>query len=221
MCLKAKAVGGSGPLFLCSFYGGSMHVDIKMRGQDRQMFHSLLREGVEVLVRLGSTVREVLEDDLHIPEQIIDQEIQSLFLNNHPVDDLGTRIQNQGSVLSLSAAMPGLVGACMRRGGAYAGLRQGISWAEKEGPDQTETGLIQVKLFNFMAPRIGPLLLSRGVQVEGWRLAQVLGNLSEPEKDRIRYLQVDGEKLDIQSSTPAARIAEQEMVLLQVSSGGE
>ena len=107
-----------------------MEVKIEMAGSDRLMFHPLLREGVEVKVRLGGTVREILRDDLHIPEQVIDQEIQSLFLNNHPVDDLETRIQTQGSVLSLSAAMPGLVGACMRRGGAYAGLRQGISWAE-------------------------------------------------------------------------------------------
>lgn len=195
-----------------------MHVYIEMHGQDRQMFHSLLREGVEVMVRLGRTVREVLEDDLHIQEDIIEQEIQSLFLNNHPVDDLGTRIQTQGSVLSLSAAMPGLVGACMRRGGAYAGLRQGISWAEEEGPDQTEKGLIQVKLFNFMAPRLGILLLSQGVRVEGRRLAQVIDNLSESEKARIKSLQIDSEKQDIQSSKPAARIAEQEKVLLQVSS---
>lgn len=195
-----------------------MHVYIEMRGQDRQMFHPLLREGVEVKVRLGRTVREVLEDDLHIREDIIEQEIQSLFLNSHPVDDLGTRVQTQGSVLSLSAAMPGLVGACMRRGGAYAGLRQGISRAEEEGPDQTDTGFIQVKLFNFMAPRIGPLLLSAGVRVEGRRLAQVLDDLSESEKDRIKSLQIEGEKQDIQSSKPAALISEQESVMLQVSS---
>jgi hypothetical protein len=198
---------------------GIMEVKIEMAGSDRLMFHPLLREGVEVKVRLGGTVREILRDDLHIPEQIIDQEIQSLFLNNHPVDDLETRIQTQGSVLSLSAAMPGLVGACMRRGGAYAGLRQGISWAEEEEePDRTDMGFIRVKLFNFLAPRIGPLLLSRGVRVEGRRLGQVLDNLSEAEKDRVKSLQVGSEKHDIQSSKPAALLSEQDSVMLQVFS---
>jgi hypothetical protein len=79
-------------------------------------------------------------------------------------------------------------------------------------------GFIRVKLFNFLAPRIGPLLLSRGVRVEGRRLGQVLDNLSEAEKDRVKSLQVGSEKHDIQSSKPAALLSEQGSVILQVFS---
>jgi hypothetical protein len=195
-----------------------MDVRIQVKGQDRQMFHSLLREGVDVEVRLGRSVREILKDDLHVPEQIIEKDIQSLFLNNHPVDDLRIPVQESGSVLSLSAAMPGLVGACMRRGGTYSGLRQGISWSENEAEQlRQEKGCLRVKLFNFMAPALGPLFLSRGVQVEGSRLAQIMKGLTETERDRIVGLYVNDSKAQIQDPELIDRISAQETVSLFVS----
>lgn len=198
-------------------YGGAMHVRIQLEGQDRQMFHSLLREGVEVEVRLGRSVHETLKDDLQIPEQIIEQDIQSLFLNNHPVDDLGIQIQESGSVLSLSAAMPGLVGACMRRGGTYAGLRQGISWSENKTEQVgQERGCLRVKLFNFIAPTLGPLFLSRGVQVEGNRLAQVLKGLTEAERDRIVGFYVNDTENNVRNPELIERLSAEETVRLVV-----
>ncbi|MFO7803833.1 MAG: hypothetical protein R6V55_16240 [Desulfovermiculus sp.] len=196
-----------------------MQVHIEMAGSKRTLFHPLLREGVQVQVRLGGTVRDILHQDLHIPEQIVDQEIQSLFLDNHPVDDLETRIHTPGSVLSLSAAMPGLVGACMRRGGAYAGLRQGISWDEEaEDKGVLDQGLICVKLFNFMAPRIGPILLAQGVRVDAKRLVQLLAGASKGEGAQIASLQVGAESMDVFDPMVKEALAGVQAVWLQVDS---
>lgn len=197
-----------------------MQVHIEMAGSKRTLFHPLLREGVQVQVRLGGTVRDILEQDLHIPEQIVDQEIQSLFLDNHPVDDLETRIHTPGSVLSLSAAMPGLVGACMRRGGAYAGLRQGISWDEEaEDESVLDQGLIYIKLFNFMAPRIGPILLAQGVRVDAKRLVQLLAGASKAEGAQITSLQVGAESMDVFDPKVKEALAGVQAVWLQVDGG--
>lgn len=194
-----------------------MQVRIVIAGQERQLFHPLLREGVEVSVGLGRTVHQVLEEDLHVPEEIIEQDIQSLFLDNHPVDDLQTRIYSSGSVLTLSAAMPGLVGACMRRGGVYSGLRQGISWSDDtKGRNSLKVGFIRIKLFNFMAPRVGPILLSHGVQVGGERLAQVLKGLSAAERERISSVYVDEEAVEVDDPQVLEKLAAQDSAWLQV-----
>jgi len=197
-----------------------MQVHIEMAGSKRTLFHPLLREGVEVQVRLGGTVRDILQQDLHIPEQIVDHEIQSLFLNNHPVDDLQTRIHTPGSVLSLSAAMPGLVGACMRRGGVYAGLRHGISWDEEaEDKNSLNQGSMVVKLFNFMAPRIGPILLAHGVGVDAKRLVQLLDEASNAERAVISALQVGAKSMDVSDPKVKEALAGVQAVWLQVDGG--
>jgi hypothetical protein len=179
-----------------------MVIRIKVKDREGQMFFPLLREGVDVRVEVGKSVFEILRDDLQIPEDSIQKEVQSLFLDHHPVDDLDTPVLKPGSVLSLSAAMPGLIGACMRRGGTYAGLRQGISWSgEKGGRSQPQTGYIRVKLFNFLAPRIGPLLLSRGVRVEGERLARVVEGMTQAEREGVISMQfqdLDAHSTDMQ-----------------------
>ena len=52
-------------------------------------------------------------------------------------------------VLALSGAMPGLVGATMRRGGYYARMREGITHEETGKADGGgEQGFVVVKLFN-------------------------------------------------------------------------
>ena len=60
------------------------------------------------------------------------EKIQSIMLDGKPVDDIGSAMIHDGSVLALSAAMPGLVGATLRRGGAYASFRSAITYHEPE-----------------------------------------------------------------------------------------
>ena len=64
--------------------------------------------------------------------------------------------------LALSAAMPGLVGATLRRGGTYAAMRAAITRAAERGAAAArEEPLVRVKLFNLLIDELGPLLLAR------------------------------------------------------------
>jgi hypothetical protein len=91
-------------------------------------FFPLFQEGVMLDTETGKSVREFLCATLGIDEDYVEGRISTIFLDSKPVDDLDTSIVDDGAVLALSAAMPGLVGATMRRGGYYAAMRSAISY---------------------------------------------------------------------------------------------
>jgi hypothetical protein len=108
----------------------------------------------------------MLCDQLAIPAAYVTERITTIFLDNHPVDDLEHAIIRNGSKIALSAAMPGLVGATMRRGGFYASLRQGISQLAQDGPMSHDDGVVTIKLFNLLLGELGPTILARGLLLE-------------------------------------------------------
>jgi len=87
------------------------------------IFFQLLENGFIVKGMAGCSVNEFLRNPMLIGQDYIDKRIQTIFLDGKPVDDLNSAIIKDGSTISLSAAMPGLAGATMRRGGALATMR--------------------------------------------------------------------------------------------------
>jgi hypothetical protein len=144
-------------------------------------FFPLLQKGVTVPATVGCTLKSLLCDQFAIPADYVTDRITTIFLDNSPVDDLDRTIIQDGSRVTLSAAMPGLVGATMRRGGFYAALRQGISHVMGSGAAAGESGTVRVKLFNLLLAEIGPLVLARGLMLEQDEVSEVLKNL--PERD--------------------------------------
>ena len=67
----------------------------------------LAREGVEVLVRPGRTLRETLVLDLGICPDCVEERIKTVFLDGSPVDDLDADAARPGCALALAAAMAG------------------------------------------------------------------------------------------------------------------
>lgn len=126
-------------------------------------FFPLLQKGVTVPATVGCTLKSLLSDQFAIPSDYVSDRITTVFLDNRPVDDLNRAIIQDGSRVTLSAAMPGLVGATMRRGGFYAALRQGISHATDSVTAADEYGTVRLKLFNLLLAELGPLVLARGL----------------------------------------------------------
>ena len=122
-------------------------------------FFPILQKGVMVPATVGCTLKSLLCDQFAIPADYVTDRITTIFMDNHPVDDLERTI-------TLSAAMPGLVGATMRRGGFYAALRQGISHIVESGIAAGGCGTVRVKLFNLLLAELGPLVLARGLMLE-------------------------------------------------------
>lgn len=140
-------------------------------------FYPILQQGVNVPATVGCTLKSLLCDQFAIPADYVTERITTIFIDNRPVDDLEHTIVKDGSRVTLSAAMPGLVGATMRRGGFYAALRQGISHVMENGTDAVVRGTVRVKLFNLLLAELGPLVLARGLFLESAELAELLKTL--------------------------------------------
>ena len=92
-------------------------------------FFLLLQQGVRVRRRVGCRLAAFLREELGAGQETIGR-IQSIFLDGRPVDDIAATLVLDGSTLALSAALPGLVGATLRRGGTYSSFRSGITHRE-------------------------------------------------------------------------------------------
>jgi hypothetical protein len=141
------------------------NLELDLVEHDWKVFTPLLQRGVFIRIDQGATVQSFLCRDLELTPDFVEQCISTIFLNGRPVDSLEAKLRH-GDSLALSAAMPGLVGATMRRGGMVATLRSNISHREEERQEEGGLeGFILVKLFNTLIPSLGPLLLKRGVLV--------------------------------------------------------
>lgn len=139
-----------------------------------------LQEGVCVPVRLGCSVKSLLADQFNILPEYIDARIKTVFLDGRPVDDFTKAMVTDGITLALSAAMPGLVGACFRSGGILSPFRSGISYRDTgQSCENKESGHIRIKLFNLLVKEIGPGLLKRGIRI---RLEALAGIFRPMEK---------------------------------------
>jgi hypothetical protein len=142
-------------------------------------FFPLLQKGFAIDVTLGRSIHALLRDELGVPESYIETRIQTVFLDGKPVDDIDTALVPDGSTLALAPAMPGLMGAMLRRGGYYAPMRSGITHRDDRAVQEIKKGRIVVKLFGSALRDLGPTFLKRGVQVDAGDLAKVMRELPE------------------------------------------
>ncbi|MBI5248449.1 MAG: hypothetical protein HY912_03045 [Desulfomonile tiedjei] len=129
-------------------------------------FAELLQRGFMLKARARSSIRDVLCGQFGISHEYLDQRINTIFLDGKPVDDVDSATIGGGSKLALSAAMPGFVGAALRKGGFYAPMRQVITHVE--GTESVPGGdeLFVLKLFNLVVKELGPLFLDSGIWLD-------------------------------------------------------
>ena len=152
----------------------SLHLVLRVTDELLPLFCHLAEQGFEVEIQTGGSVREVLCRQLGIDEDYLDQRIQTIFLNAKAVDDVDSTRVDSGATLALSGAMPGLMGATLRKGGFFASLRRQISCDKNDRPPGSATASIIVKLFNLVAAELGPAFLQKGVHIKGQNFQEVL-----------------------------------------------
>lgn len=128
-------------------------------------FYEILQGGFIVRCRVGVSIKALLCEQFGLTPEYVVERISTIFLDGKPVDDIESAIIKDGSRLALSAAMPGLVGATMRREGVYASLRSSITYEEKYSNYQSKEGTVTLKLFNLLMEELGPIFLKRGIFV--------------------------------------------------------
>jgi hypothetical protein len=140
--------------------------------------NGLLQRGVWCRASTPVPLGQFLIEQLGLGEAYVRDRIETIFLDGLVVDDLERSIVHDGSTVTLSAAMPGLVGATLRRGGFYKAMRSEISWSAQSSADEpvvATPGLVRVKLFNLILREAGPDLLRRGVLVDPAAAVEALG----------------------------------------------
>ncbi len=129
------------------------------------VFSPFLQKGARIQVETGCSISAMLCGQFGISADYIDNRIKTIFLDGHPVDDVNTAVVQDGATLALAAAMPGLVGAILRRGGDLASLRSTISYRSGEERTERRDGVIVIKLFNLVIRELGPVFLKSGIRV--------------------------------------------------------
>ena len=141
-------------------------LNLNVAGDKIHFFFSLLRHGFMVETPVGCSVKTMLNNTLGMDDHYVEDRIKTIFLDAKPVDDINTACINDGSVLALSGAMPGLAGATLRRGGQLASFRGSISCKNDGKSALSQEGHVVVKLFNLLVSDLGPIFLKQGILLE-------------------------------------------------------
>ena len=171
-------------------------LELQLSPELLKIFFPLLMEGVEVEIETGASVKQLLTEQFGITADYISSRITTLFLNSRAVDNTTTALVQDGAVLALSGAMPGLVGATMRSGGFYAAMRGAMTHHNGDDIPLAKQGRIKLKIFNLLLNELGPRVLSRGIVLSSERFRQLLA--AQPAEFRPLGLLLDGQPLPLE-----------------------
>ncbi len=179
-------------------------------------FLLLLQRGFMIKTRTGCSVEDFLCNEVGVSRDTMEK-IQSVFLEGKPVDNLGSAVIRGGTTLALSAAMPGLVGATLRRGGLYSSFRSSITHREGSGACVAGEGLVRLKLFNLLIDELGRRFLGKGILVRPSDLADFLNGQSPDFWEGCKGVLIDGNAADPGSLKDAARLSQHDLIYLAVA----
>jgi len=180
------------------------------------LFFQLLGHGFSVNVQTGTSVKELLCNQLGIHEDYLAQRIQTIFLNAKVVDDIKSAIVDQNATMALSGAMPGLVGAILRSGGYYASMRSQISHEKDKPESQLKNGKITLKLWNIVVKELGPTFLERGIWIRGEEVGSLIERHWDALKSGCKAVEMKEKPVEVDSLQKADW--KTDLVFLQVKS---
>jgi hypothetical protein len=160
-------------------------------------FSPLLQKGFLIKALSGKSIRAVLCDQMGVSPEYLDNRVNTIFLDSKPVDNVDSATIKEGSVLALSAAMPGFVGAAFRKGGFYAPMRESITHVEESGPTTSREGFFVLKLYNFVAKELGPLFLESGIWLRNNDAKELFQGRSDNFWSGCRNCTIDGREVDL------------------------
>ena len=172
------------------------HISLTIKASLITVFSQLLQSGFWVKGIVECSVKSFLCEHIGLAPEYLEKRIQTIFLDGQPVDNVETATLRDGATLSLSAAMPGLAGAILRRGGYYAPMRDQISFKEKMMSASLQPGKVFVKLFNLPLQEVGPLFLERGVWIDGNNLKDTLTTRSDDFRKGCQVELANGRQFD-------------------------
>ena len=190
---------------------------LHIRSELLSRFFYLLQQGFVVTTQPGYSIKDFLCEQMGIDENYLKNRIQTLFLNGMPVDDVENAYIQNNATLALSGAMPGLVGALLRSGGALAAMRNTISYTGGPVPTQKSEIRVKIKLFNLILKELGPLFLGNGVLMPTEKFQDFLLRHLVDLKKACSFVQLDDRHIEV-AELQDITYTEAE-IFLQVKSG--
>lgn len=200
--------------------GAATSLHLTVYPEQLPAFFPLLQQGVTLRVLVGCSVTELLTHQFGLALEYLRTRITTLFLNARAIDNPDSAVVRDGSVLALSGAMPGLVGATMRSGGFYAAMRGPISHRESGEQECLREGTIILKLFNLLLAELGPVFLSEGIWLDGSSLTPFLAGQGEEFWKDCRRTLLDGKPADRETLLGPGRFPPNGLTNLTVSFRG-
>jgi hypothetical protein len=153
---------------------------------------ALLSGGFEIKAMLPCPLSTLLVEQVGIPSDYLQNRLQTLFLNGDPVDDVENTAVHAQDTLALSAAMPGLVGATMRKQGPLASLRRQLAPSDSSSKKSADgQGAVSIKLFNMVVGELGPIFLASGIVIPREALCSFIGTAGRSLKKMARQIEVN------------------------------
>jgi hypothetical protein len=176
----------------------------------------ILQSGFYLKMQVGCSLKTFLMGEIGLSPEFIEERIQTIFLDGQPVDDLDAAIIKDGSSLALSSAMPGLVGAAMRRGGFYGALRSSITYRETGKPDRLHEGTVRIRLYNLLMKELGAKFLMKGIYISSSELVCFLSTQPDAFWMGCKGISLDGELFSIDALLEGTSLSQHEMTYLTV-----
>ena len=199
----------------------TVRLDVTCDEEGLPSFYPLLQHGVLVKANLGVSVRKVLCGQLGVSPEYLDGRIKTVFLNGKPVDDVDAAVVPKGATIGLSAALPGFVGAALRKGGFYSRMRQEITHSGQEEVREAGEGYFVLKLYNLVLNELGPLFLAAGF----WTSADDLERFFSERPDRFwagcKNVEIDGRQAQPHSIRDQTWSRGRRVVFLSVKSSSD
>jgi hypothetical protein len=177
-------------------FHSSISLEFNLSPEGIPSFFPLLQKGFMVKARVGVSVQTFLGDHFGLSPEYLRDRVKTIFLDGKSVDDLDKTLILDGSRLALSAALPGLAGAVLRRGSPFAALRSRVVEGEKDLPGKPEEGFVHLKLFNLLLPELGPLFLRKGILISRQDFQEFWESLPGDIRERLEEtIRVEGKGL--------------------------
>jgi hypothetical protein len=180
-------------------------------------FYELLQAGFTIKCLVGTSIGNLFYDQFKLNPRLVEEKVSTIFLNGKPVDDIASTTVRDGFTLALSGAMPGLVGATLRRKSPLASFRQSISTGKSDEDNENSEGCIRIKLFNILLNELGPVFLEMGIFIQGVVFKSFLEKQTSEFWNRCKEILVDGKPLNTQPPTEWFHlVTNQDLVHLRV-----
>lgn len=163
---------------------------LKMRPGLISRLFALFQRGFRLPVPQGSTVGVVLNAAGFSRGYL--EKVKTIFLDGNAVDNFESEKVKNGSVIALSAAMPGLAGAIFRKDSPISELRSHPTKQQNDRSILDADEAVILKMFNTIAEEMGSRLLQGGVLFSGEDLGNFFATRRELLEKAIAQAEYDG-----------------------------